>query len=291
MTEVAVRAALMSIDVEDWFQVENLKAAIPRSSWEDRPLRVAENTRRILDVFSRTGTRATFFCLGWVAERLPALIREIDDAGHEVASHGYGHELIYEISPEAFREDVTRAKAILEDAIGKSVIGYRAPSFSITNEAIGILAETGHRYDSSYFAFGGHDRYGSMDIAEAAASVPDTGSSGTLPAAIRLKNGLWELPITVLRVAGTLLPWGGGGYFRLYAPGIFRAGFRRALEQNDGATFYLHPWEVDPDQPRVQGIKASYRLRHYINLAKTEQRLEALCRALPFDRADTILGF
>lgn len=286
MTEVALRAAVMSIDVEDWFQVENLRAAIPRSSWEDRPLRVADNTRRILDVFARTGTRATFFCLGWVAEREPGLIREIAAAGHEVASHGYGHQLIYEISPEEFRADITRAKAILEDITGESVKGYRAPSFSITSEAVDTLLETGHRYDSSYFAFGGHDRYGKLDL--------DAETRGDAiapsPAALRLRNGLWELPISVLTVAGKVLPWGGGGYFRLYPPSLFRAGFRRALEQAGGGTFYLHPWEVDQDQPRVKGIRGSYRLRHYVNLHKTERRLEALCRALPFDRADTILG-
>lgn len=284
MTAAAAPGAVMSIDVEDWFQVENLKAAIPRSSWDDRPLRVAANTRRILDVFARTGTRATFFCLGWVAEREPALVREIVAAGHEVASHGYGHHLIYDISREEFREDVTRAKAILEDIGGTAVIGYRAPSFSITGDAIGILAETGHRYDSSYFAFGGHDRYGSLDLAGA------TERRGSAPAAVRLENGLWELPISVLTVGGTVLPWGGGGYFRLYPPRLFRAGFRRAMKQGRGGTFYLHPWEVDPGQPRVPGIKASYRLRHYVNLKKTERRLEALCRALPFGRADTVLG-
>ena len=267
----------MSIDVEDWFQVENLKGAIPRSQWDHYPLRVGDNTRLILDIFDATGTKATFFCLGWVADRDPGLIREIADRGHEIASHGYAHELLYDIGPERFREDLRRAQGILEDASGQSVTGYRAPSFSITDWALDILAEEGYQYDSSYFPARGHDRYATLS--------PDLFPSATdvsPPLVTRFSTGLTELSITVLEVLGRPIPWGGGGYFRLYPPGLFRAGFAAAARRHGGAVFYLHPWEVDPGQPRVEGVKKSYALRHYVNLSKTADRLRRLCESFDF---------
>ncbi|MFW5695721.1 MAG: XrtA system polysaccharide deacetylase, partial [Alkalispirochaeta sp.] len=273
--------ALISVDVEDWFQVENLRGAISRESWDVRPRRVVANTERILNVLQRTNTIGTFFCLGWIAEREPALIREIRDAGHEIASHGYSHRLIYEQELRDFRQDVVRAKALLEDIAGAEVLGYRAPSFSITEASLQVLAETGHRYDSSWFPTGGHDRYGQVDLAPAEprdipaaielSSHPESGNAplGTHP--------FWELPITTLRLGSRRLPWGGGGWFRLYPAGMFRRGFRRAVHRAGGGMFYLHPWEVDPGQPRVEGIRRSYAFRHYVNLEKTAARLEKLC--------------
>lgn len=299
--------AVMSVDVEDWFQVENLRGAVPRKNWDTYSRRVGTNTERILNVLQRTNTLGTFFCLGWIAEREPALIREIRDAGHEIASHGYGHRLIYEQDLGDFREDVVRAKAILEDISGAEVLGYRAPSFSITEASLHVLSETGHRYDSSWFPAGGHDRYGQVDL--------DSSSNRDTPAVLQLTgtgNGentappantgidtagdatrahpFYELPITTLRVGARPLPWGGGGWFRLYPPGVFRRGFRLAVRRAGGGMFYLHPWEVDPEQPRVEGIKHSYAFRHYVNLDKTESRLEKLCTIVRFTRADSVLG-
>ena len=302
--------AVMSVDVEDWFQVENLRGSISRESWDTRPRRVVANTERILTVLQRTNTAGTFFCLGWVAEREPALIREIRDAGHEIASHGYDHRLIYEQQPADFRQDVVRAKALLEDITGEEVLGYRAPSFSITTESLRVLAETGHRYDSSWFPTGGHDRYGQVDLAptgpldipaaielsaDASATVPngpghretrgDVESGPVSPG----DRPFFELPITTLRVGSHRLPWGGGGWFRLYPAGIFRGGYRRAVHRAGGGMFYLHPWEVDPEQPRVTDIRRSYAFRHYVNLDKTAARLENLCTTVRFTRADHLL--
>lgn len=282
----------MSIDLEDWFQVENLKAAIPRESWEERELRVERNTRVILDIFEETGTEATFFCLGWVAERLPDLIGEIARRGHEIASHGYGHELLYDIGPDRFREDLRRAHSILEDASGQEVIGYRAPSFSITEWALEILAEEGYRYDSSYFPASGHDRYAPLPAGffrrERDGGDGDQ-SGGPPPFRSSAPGGLTELSIPVLELLGKVIPWGGGGYFRLYPPGIFRTGFAAAARQNGGAVFYLHPWEVDPGQPRVKGIRRSYAFRHYVNLDKTAERLRRLCAAFSFTSCRRLL--
>jgi polysaccharide deacetylase family protein (PEP-CTERM system associated) len=296
----------MSVDVEDWFQVENLRGRIYRDSWSEFPLRVEDNTLRLLDLFAETGTRATFFCLGWIAERKPALIRRIVDAGHEVASHGYGHNLLYELSASEVRADIERAHRLLEDTAGRQVIGYRAPSFSITPEALEVLRDVGYAYDSSVFPVGGHDRYASFDLERHAHGErhgqaerprgPGEGGSGVaderpgVAALVKLRQGLWEFPITTWTAFGTRLPWGGGGYFRLLPPALFRYGFERAMAQNGGAMFYLHPWEVDPGQPRVFGLKRSYAFRHYVNLGRTLGRLRALCRSVPFTSAERVLN-
>ncbi len=291
-------ASIMSVDVEDWFQVENLKSAIPRESWNDREYRVEANTELLLDIFAETDTRATFFCLGWVAERSPALIRRIQSAGHEIASHGYGHYLIYDQTPEAFREDVVRAKDILEGITGTEVLGYRAPSFSITPWALDILAETGHRYDSSHFPVSGHDRYGALTAEDGTAAadsgvtdnVSGAGGSVTSGESVSGAAGIAEIPIATLTVGRRELPWGGGGYFRLIPSPLFAAGFRKAIERGTGQIFYLHPWEVDPGQPRVENIRRSYRFRHYVNLHRTASRLRRLCETVQFDRADRMLS-
>jgi polysaccharide deacetylase family protein (PEP-CTERM system associated) len=271
-------AAVMSVDVEDWFQVENLRGAISRADWETQERRVERNTERVLEVFAATDTYATFFCLGWIAERHPELIKRIADAGHEIAGHGYAHRLIYEQSPELFRADVRHAKDLLEEITGEEVLGYRAPSFSITEDALHILAETGHRYDSSWFPSPGHERYGHLQISE----------EGSV---IRLTDPeIIELPLSVLRVGARPVPWGGGGWFRLYPAALFRWGFARSLRARNGGMFYIHPWELDPGQPRVSGIPRGYAFRHYVNLSKTEERLRALCKTVPFTRADRFLG-
>lgn len=274
----------MSIDVEDWFQVENLRGVIDRESWDDRERRVVANTERILAVFARTGTRATFFCLGWIAEREPELIREIVAAGHEIASHGYAHRLIYEQDIGEFREDVIHAREVLSQISGQEILGYLAPSFSITEDALRVLEETGHRYDSSWFPAAGHDRYGRVEL-----PIPEAYTQrGVIPPIIRL-GSFSELPITTRRLGSRLLPRGGGGWFRLFPEGLFRRGFLRATSESGGGVFYLHPWEVDPGQPRMDGIRRSYAFRHYVNLAKTEGRLERLCEAVPFASAAEVL--
>lgn len=265
---------IMSVDVEDWFQVENLKPAISRDSWDSRESRVEANTDRILRIFSKTGTTATFFVLGWVAERYPEIVRRIHRAGHEIASHGYGHELVYDIGPDKFKEDIVRAHDILTDLTGQPVGGYRAPSFSITNWALDILGELGYRYDSSFFSFGAHERYSTIDL-------PDN-QDESRKLWFQYPNGIREYPILTHRILGKEIPWGGGGYFRLYPAGVFRRGLLQAARRRGGGVFYIHPWETDPGQPRMTGLPRSYGFRHYVNLGKAAARLEALCRAFRF---------
>lgn len=256
----------MSIDVEDWFQVENLRSAISRDSWDERELRVERNTDRMLELMAERDVRATCFILGWVAERCPDLVRRIAAAGHEVATHGYGHELIYEIGPDAFRADVDRSIKLLEDLSGAEVRGYRAPSFSITDWAIPILREAGLRYDSSAFPTVAHDRYGRL--------------SGMKPgqALVDLGDGFTEVCVSTLEIAGRGVPWAGGGYFRLIPYPVFRAGVRRILATGMPYVFYIHPWEIDPGQPRVSGLKRSHAFRHTVNLDRCEARFAALLR-------------
>jgi polysaccharide deacetylase family protein (PEP-CTERM system associated) len=256
--------AAMSVDVEDWFQVENLKPVIPRSSWDTRESRVERNTTRILDILDATGVRATFFILGWVAERQPGLIRRIAAAGHEIASHGYGHELIYNLSPEEFRADVQRCKTILEDITGQQVEGYRAPSFSITDWAVPILQELGFRYDSSAFPTVAHDRYGKLS------------GVGLETPILELKPGFHEVSISCLPLGNRGLPWGGGGYFRMIPYPTWKAGVRKILSRGTPYVFYIHPWELDPGQPRVEGLGRLSRFRHYLNLERSESRYRAL---------------
>ena len=257
----------MSIDVEDWFQVENLKAAIPRDSWETQERRVEKNTLRMLELMNKHGARSTCFVLGWVAERHPQLVRDIVAAGHELASHGYGHELLYNIGPKKFREDLRRSKHLLEDISGVQVHGYRAPNFSITDWAIEILAEEGFTYDSSSFPTVTHDRYGRLSAMPAGARVG------------QLQKNFDEVCVSCLEVAGKNIPWGGGGYLRIYPLWLFSRGVQRIHSAGHPYVFYTHPWEIDPGQPRIRGIKRSYAFRHYVNLAKCESRWESLLKS------------
>ncbi len=257
-------SAAMSIDVEDWFQVENLKPVVPRASWDGQESRVVRNTNRILELLEERGARATFFVLGWVAERHPELIRRIAAAGHEIASHGYGHDLLYTLTPAEFRADVDRGKKLLEDLTGQRVTGYRAPSFSITDWAVTILQELGFEYDSSVFPTVAHDRYGRLTGVDAGQTV------------LELRPGFYELCISCLPLGKRGLPWGGGGYFRMLPYPAWRAGVQRILASGSPYMFYLHPWEIDPGQPRVHGLSAVSRFRHYLNLARCESRFAAL---------------
>jgi len=259
----------LSFDVEDWFQVENLRGAIKREDWDRMPLRVADSTRSITAALARTDTKATFFFLGWVAERLPDLVREISDAGHEIAAHGYGHELVYRMTPEEFRQDIRRTKRLLEDLTGKPVLGYRAPSFSITADslwAVDVLFDEGFQYDSSVFPIGFHDRYGLQQFGERPFVWP---------------CGLKEIPLAVAKVAGRNFPAAGGGYFRLLPYALTRALLRTINSHGNAFAFYMHPWEFDPGQPRV-ALKASYRFRHYTNLSSAMSKLQRLLNDFRF---------
>lgn len=263
-----MRATLhaMTVDVEDYFQVAALARAFPTASWETVPRRVVPNTQRLLELFQRRGIKATFFILGWVAEREPALVKEIAEAGHEIACHGYSHQLVYEQTPEVFRQETLRARDVLQETLGQAVVGYRAASYSITRRsfwALDILAEAGFEWDSSIFPIR-HDRYG----------VPN---SPTQPYRLVTEQGreLVEIPLTTASVMGQRLPAAGGGYFRLYPYVLSRALFSRATSDGPGI-FYLHPWEVDPEQPRATGISVLSRFRHYNNLDRCLSRLERL---------------
>ncbi len=255
----------MSVDVEDYFQVSAFEGHVERVAWEKTPLRVEANVERILALFEAAGVRATFFTLGWIAERCPAMVRRIVEAGHELASHGYDHTRATQQSPREFQADVTRTKAILEDVGGTAVTGYRAASYSIGRDnlwALDVLEASGYEYSSSIYPIR-HDLYG----------IPDAPRF-----AFRIRpGGLLELPVSTVEVAGRRLPCGGGGYFRLF-PYAFSRGLIRRLHRAEGqpSIFYFHPWEVDPAQPRLQGIGLKTRVRHYLNLERTAMRLTRL---------------
>jgi polysaccharide deacetylase family protein (PEP-CTERM system associated) len=274
---------LLTFDVEDWFQVENLRSKVSKESWEHRELRVFKNTVRIMDLLESLdpSPRATFFILGWVAKRLPALVRQIILRGHEVASHGYQHDLLNKMSPEALLEDLRSSKALLETITGQPVAGYRAPNFSIFKAGIDLVRRAGYRYDSSYNSFGGHGRYGHLDLA----GLPQNQGVFTL------SPGFFEVPISNVHVNNQVLPLGGGGYFRLFPPCLFRLGMERILKRQHSFVFYAHPWEFDPSQPRVSGIPAQLKFRHYVNLAKTGPRLTAMIRHFSHCRFTTISDF
>ena len=255
----------LSIDVEDWFHSHNLWPALDREKWDEYELRVVENTRRILDLLDEYDTKATFFVLGHVAQRAPELAGEIEDRGHEVASHGYNHELLYEQSETEVRDDLRRAKQLLESQVDQEVVGYRAPSFSITESAIETLSDLGFEYDSSRFPAPVHDRYGDVSVQ----------SSETFT---RTESGLTEVQLPLFEWSKVRIPWAGGGYFRFIPYPIFRRGIDRISEHRD-FVFYLHPWELDPEQPKVRDVNRFSRLRHYQNLKKTEKRFERLLSA------------
>jgi polysaccharide deacetylase family protein (PEP-CTERM system associated) len=260
----AAPLAAMSIDVEDWFQVENLSGVVTRTSWRTSESRVERNTERLLELIDDRGVRCTFFVLGWLAELFPGLVRNIAAAGHEVASHGYGHELVYRLSPAAFREDVKRSLGLLEDLAGRKVRGYRAPSFSITEWAPAILRDLGLEYDSSVFPTVAHDRYGTLSVIDATVPI------------VEILPGFREILLSTLRIGRHHLPWAGGGYFRLVPYPLFTQGVRRVLASGRPYVFYLHPWEIDPGQPRLRGLKPSHAFRHYHNLRHCESRFVRL---------------
>ena len=273
MSEIA---NALTVDVEDYFQVSALAPHIARTDWERIPCRVERNVEAVLALFAESGARATFFTLGWIAERYPGLVRKIVAEGHELASHGYGHLRIHEQTQAEFTRDIRRAKALLEDLAGTEVKGYRAPSFSIgqrTLWAFDRIAEAGYRYSSSVYPVR-HDLYGMPD----APRFP-----------YRPRADLLEIPVTTARVLDRNLPAGGGGYFRLLPYAISRALIRRVNEtERRSGVFYFHPWEIDAGQPRVPGTGFKTRFRHYVNLRRTEPRLRRLLRDFRWRAMDEV---
>lgn len=267
----------MSVDVEDYFQVSAFERHVPRADWDRIPRRVAANVDRVLDLFAERNVRATFFMLGWVAERHPDMVRRILGAGHELASHGYSHVRVVNQDARAFREDVTRTKKILEDAGGVRVRGYRAASYSIGAKnlwALDVLAETGHDYSSSIFPIR-HDLYG-------------------MPEAPRFAfrhhgDGILEVPVTTVALGKRKVPCGGGGWFRFFPYSFTRWMLRRVNGvDRESCVFYFHPWEIDPGQPRQRGLAPKTRFRHYLNLSRMEGRLRRLLADFHWDRMDRV---
>jgi len=265
----------LTVDVEDYFHVTAFEKHIDRDDWHSHGDRIVASTRRILRLFDDHNVKGTFFVLGWVAERFADLVREIHAAGHEIGSHSYWHRLIYDQTPEQFREDLCRSRDVLQDTIQTPVTAHRAPSFSITGRslwALDILAEEGFRVDSSIFPTR-HDRYGIPDAPTQIHQI-ETGS-----------GPLWEFPPSVLKIGRSNVPVGGGGYFRLYPLSwTIRALARINRTTSQPFMFYMHPWEIDPEQPRVPVSSRLSRFRHYVNLAKTEQKLNALLARFRFGR-------
>lgn len=274
-----IRNAL-TIDVEDYFHVAALSEAIKVDDWPSMEYRAEANTDRLLALFEEFDTKATFFILGWVAERSPQLVKRIANAGHEIACHGYSHQLVYRQTPEVFREETFKSKRMLEDQSGQPVNGYRAASYSITAQskwALDILCDAGFTWDSSIFPVR-HDNYG----------MPGT---PRWPHLLQTDGGqqITEFPLSTLQLSGYTLPIAGGGYFRLFPYWFSQWGLGQINRQGEPFIFYLHPWEVDPDQPRVE-VSALSRFRHYNNLDKCEQRLRKLLGAFEFTTVETVLA-
>jgi polysaccharide deacetylase family protein (PEP-CTERM system associated) len=264
---------ILTIDVEDYFMVSAFSDAIGVHQWENYESRIKNNTLRTLDIIDKYSIKGTFFILGWVAERYPWIVKEIDRRGHEVACHSYDHRLVYTMTPEEFREDTRKAKAIIEGILGKEISGYRAPSYSITESsiwALKILSEEGFKYDSSIFPIR-HDRYGFPEYSRFPIMV-ETGADGKI----------LEIPLSTIKVFGENLPVGGGGYLRMYPLWLTRYAIRELNEKEKrSAIVYVHPWELDPDQPKMRGNRLSM-FRHYVNLGKTESRLKSLLSSFKF---------
>ena len=267
----------LTIDVEDYFQVSAFAPYVARTSWEEQPCRIEQNIDRILEFLAEAGVHATFFTLGWIAERHPQMVQRIVSGGHELASHGYAHERASALAPDAFFADVALAKAVLEDIAGAGIQGYRAPSFSIGEKnlwAYDCLAKAGYRYSSSVYPIR-HDHYGSPNRSRFA----------------HLANThVLEVPIATARLFSTNIPAGGGGYFRLMPYALSRWLIRRVNScDEESAIFYFHPWEIDPEQPRVKGLDPKSRFRHYVNLERTAGRLRLLLRDFRWDRMDRVV--
>ena len=270
----------ISVDLEDWFCVHNLQGVIRREDWDSCELRVSESTRRLIRLFDKHQTKATFFVLGWVAERLPDLIKELEDRGHEIAIHGYNHLLLTEITPSEFDEDLARAlEVIARCGIRSQPLGFRAPSFTMVKStkewALPLLEKYQFKYDSSVFPIGFHPDYGMVE----APLIP-----------YKITPDLHEFPMSCLEIMGRRFPFSGGGYFRLFPYAYTKFCMRKVNDQGRPAVFYLHPWELDPGQPRIKNLSFSKRFRHYRNLDQTEKRLDQLLQDFKFTTVREVLG-
>ncbi|MEH6828915.1 MAG: XrtA system polysaccharide deacetylase [Parasphingorhabdus sp.] len=268
----------MSVDIEDWFQVGAFETVIDRGDWDQLEHRVERNTNAVLALFDEAGIKATFFVLGWVAERYPALMQQIAAAGHEIANHGYDHARVFTLSPDQFREDLDRSRKILEDTSGQKVVGYRAPSFSIdqrTPWAHEILAEQGYAYSSSVAPIH-HDHYGWAGSPRFAWKPVEN-------------YDFIELPVTTVKLGKRILAAGGGGFFRLLPYALYRRSIRKMYrDDGHGAIFYFHPWEIDPDQPRVGNAPIKSKLRHYTNLKGMRAKLLRAGQDFDWGRVDEL---
>lgn len=271
----------MTVDVEEHFQVSAFEHLIPREDWETCPSRIEANTERVLDTFGETGIQATFFVLGCVARRHPRLIQRIAGMGHEVASHGYSHKLVYNQSPEEFRNETALSRQVLQDCSGQAVQGYRAASFSIGHQnlwALDVIADNGFTYDSSLFPVL-HDRYGMPGAPRHIHRLATPSGSSIM-----------EVPPSTLRIGKIVLPVAGGGYFRLYPQWLTHFAIRRLnLSEGMPAVVYIHPWELDPEQPRVRGLRLSSRLRHYVNLRSTRRKIRRLVQRYNFGPVQEVI--
>jgi polysaccharide deacetylase family protein (PEP-CTERM system associated) len=266
----------MTVDVEDWFQVENFSDVIQRDHWPKYKLRISDNIRKILELFSKTDVHGTFFVLGWIAERLPKMIEEIAKCGHEIGSHGWSHRTIWNMTRSQFSDDVVNTRLLLQDITKQSILGYRAPSFSITQRtlwAMKVLSEAGYMYDSSIFPIH-HDLYG---IPNARLSVHKT------------PEGLWEIPLSVLEVGRFRIPVAGGGYFRLYPRFLTYYAIRSINRAGRPTIVFLHPWEFDPNQPYVSGVGWKKIARHRVGIARNEKKLAWLLKKIKFAPAISVL--
>lgn len=262
---------LLTFDVEDWFQVENFKEYIEFSAWNSFEPRVEKNTHAILNLLESFSIRpkATFFILGWVAKRFPGLVHLIQQQGHEIASHGVDHHLCTKLNTKDLTKDLVDSRHLLEDIAGTPVKGYRAPSFAINDQILGIIKNAGYLYDSSYNSFSVHGRYGTIDLSNAE----------KINTTYKVSDDFYEIPLSNLTLFNKVFPFGGGGYFRLFPLFFFKSGVKQILKKDSAFVFYSHPWEFDPFQPRVKQASRWFKFRHYVYLNKTESKLKSFITA------------
>ncbi len=267
---------IMTIDLEDYFQVSAFESVLPRGDWPNMPSRIEFNCHKILTIFELNKVKGTFFVLGWIAKKYPGLIREIAEQGHEIACHGYWHQRVTDLERKEFSKDIFLSKQLLEDITGQSVLGYRAPSFSFNATNTWVydeLKSAGYKYSSSIYPIR-HDHYGSPNLPRFS---------------FECRPGFYEVPISTLKLFGNKFPIGGGGYFRLFPFWLSLWALRKFHRvEKQAYIFYMHPWELDPGQPRIPGVKWKNRFRHYLNLQKTHPRLEQLCRSYRWQRMDSL---
>jgi polysaccharide deacetylase family protein (PEP-CTERM system associated) len=260
-----IKSCLLTFDIEEWFQVENLRTAFPKNNWKNQRSSVVKNTNRILEILERYNIKATFFILGLVAKNNPELVKTISRQGHEIASHGTGHDLTYALNENQLFDDISDSKKLLEDILGKKIYGYRAPNFSVNDTLINILKKLNFNYDSSYNPFQLNKRYGKIEV-----------DSSCKNGIFHLNDNFFEIPLSTLTIFNQHIPMAGGAYFRIFPSIIFKNLLKAKLNKDNLYHFYLHPWEFEPEQTRIKNIKLNYRIRHYTGLKNTEKKFEKM---------------